>query len=102
MSRLAALTVALTLAASLTSADKYTPPGPSQRTYRVTVVSSFETEFIDCYRFDTPNPGELTIDLLSFEVPEDRIITYRHGQLDSVPSDFKAVTPSGRPLAVMF
>jgi hypothetical protein len=90
------LAVALILAGSLVYAGGYEKPGPDNRTYRVRVVSSFETEFIDCYRFDTPNPVELTIDLLFQTIP------YRHGQLDTVQADFKAVSLSGQALSIMF
>ena len=65
-------------------------------TYRVTVVSSFGTMFTDCFRFDAPGPGDLTIDLLG---PP---ITYAHGQLDVVGTRFKAVSRSGQPLSIMF
>jgi hypothetical protein len=90
------LAVALILAGSLVYAGGDEKPGPDNRTYRVRVVSSFGTEFIDCYRFDTPSPGELTIDLLF------QTITYRHGQLDTVQADFKAVSLSGQALSIMF
>jgi hypothetical protein len=40
--------------------------------------------------------GELTIDLLF------QTITYRHGQLDTVQADFKAVSLSGQALSIMF
>jgi hypothetical protein len=70
--------------------------GPDDTTYRVRVVSSFGTTFTDCFRFDTPNPGDLTIDLLF------QVITYRHGQLDTLEERFKAVSRSFQPLAIMF
>jgi hypothetical protein len=70
--------------------------GPDNTTYRVKVVSSFETTFTDCYRFDTPDPGDLSIDLLF------QVITYRHGQLDTVQSRFKAVSRTGQALSIMF
>jgi hypothetical protein len=70
--------------------------GPDNTTYRVRVVSSFGTIFNDCFRFDTPNPGDLTIDLLF------QVITYRHGQLDTAEERFKAVSRSFQPLAIMF
>jgi hypothetical protein len=65
------------------------------KTFRVTVKSSFGTTFTDCFRFDFPNPGDLTIDLLF------QTITYRHGQLDTVDTSFKAVSRSGQPLSIM-
>ena len=70
--------------------------GPDQTTYRVRVASSFGTLFTDCFRFDTPNTGDLSIDLLS------QVLTYRHGQLDLVNERFKAVSRSFQPLAIMF
>jgi hypothetical protein len=70
--------------------------GPDNTTYRVRVVSSFGTTFTDCFRFDTPNPGDLTIDGLF------QVVTYRHGQLDTVEERFKAVSRSFQPLAIMF
>jgi hypothetical protein len=54
--------------------------GPDQTTYRVRVASSFGTLFTDCFRFDTPNTGDLSIDRLF------QVLTYRHGQLDLVQS----------------
>jgi hypothetical protein len=65
------------------------------KTFRVMVKSSFGTTFTDCFRFDFPNPGDLTIDLLF------QTITYRHGQLDTVDTSFKAVSRSGQPLSIM-
>lgn len=70
--------------------------GPDNTIYVVTVVSSFGTTFTDCYRFDTPGNGDLPIDQLG------QVITYRHGQLNTVASRFKAVSRSGQPLAIMF
>jgi hypothetical protein len=66
------------------------------KTFRVTVKSSFGTTFTDCFRFDFSNPGDLTINLLF------QTITYRHGQLDTVDTRFKAVSRSGQPLSIMF
>jgi hypothetical protein len=66
------------------------------RIFRVTVKSSFGTTFTDCFRFDTPVLGSLTIDGLG------QIITYRHGQLDEVATQFKAVSRSGQPLSIMY
>jgi hypothetical protein len=65
-------------------------------TFRVTVKSSFGTTFTDCFRFDFPNPGDLTIDELF------QTITYRHGQLDTVDTRFKAVSRSRQALSIMF
>jgi hypothetical protein len=99
MKRVAALTivsfVAFTLGLALLSNTYANPTG---RTFRVTVKSSFGTTFTDCYRFDVPNPGDLTIDLLF------QTITYRHGQLDDADasSRFKAVSRSGQALSIMF
>ena len=68
--------------------------------YRVTVKSSFGTTFTDCFRFDVPQPGFLTIDGLG------PAIRYRHGQLDPlpplIPTSFKAVSLFGQPLSIMF
>ena len=68
--------------------------------YQVTVKSSFGTAFTDCYRFDVPQPGFLTIDALG------PAIRYRHGQLDPlpplIPTSFKAVSLFGQPLSIMF
>ena len=72
------------------------PAGPSNTIYQVTVVSSFGTTFTDCFRFDTPGMGDLTIDGLG------PAITYRHGQLDSNSERFKAVSRFGQPLSIMF
>ena len=65
-------------------------------TYRVTVASGFGTNFNDCFRFDTPNVGDLSIDLLG------QTITFRRGQLDTVDQRFKAVSRSGQALAIMY
>jgi len=68
--------------------------------YQVTVKSSFGTTFTDCYRFDTPQPGFLTITGLG------PAIRYRHGQLDPlaplIDTSFKAVSLFGQPLSIMF
>jgi len=72
------------------------PAGPSNTTYQEMVVSSFGTSFTDCFRFDTPGMGDLTIDGLG------PAITYRHGQLDTNSEKFKAVSRSGQPLSIMF
>jgi hypothetical protein len=71
---------------------------PTGKTFRVTVKTSFGTTFTDCYRFDVPNPGDLTIDLLA------QTLTYRHGQLDEadVQSRFKAVSRFEQSLTIMF
>jgi hypothetical protein len=66
------------------------------RIFRVTVKSSFGTTFTDCFRFDIPALGALTIDGLG---PP---ITYRHGQLDQDVFRFKAVSRSGQLLSIMF
>jgi hypothetical protein len=60
--------------------------GHVHRTYRVEVVSSFGTTFTDCFRFDTPRSGDLSLDLLPY------ILIYRHGRLAKVRSRFNAVT----------
>jgi hypothetical protein len=57
------------------------------RTYRVTVRTDFGTTFTDCYRFNTPARGEVTIDGLG-----GASLLYRHGNLDAVLTRFKAVT----------
>ena len=64
--------------------------------YRVTVKSSFGTTFTDCFRFDVPALGFLTIDGLG---PP---IIYRHRQLDEIRLQFKAVSRFGQPLSIMF
>jgi hypothetical protein len=66
--------------------------------YQVTVKSSFGTTFRDCFRFDTPQPGFLTIDALG------PAIRYRLGQLDTpgVATSFKAVSLFSQPLSIMF
>ena len=64
--------------------------------FRVTVKSSFGTTFTDCFRFDFPQPGALTIDGFG-------TITYRHGQLDEVATSFKAVSRRlFSPFSIMF
>jgi hypothetical protein len=67
-----------------------------KKIFRVTVKSSFATTFTDCYRFNVPNPGDLSIDGLG------QTITYRHGQLNTVRTSFKAVSRSGQPQSIMF
>ena len=69
----------LAMAADIESAHR-------TRTYRVSVESSFGTTFTDCFRFNTPNSGDLSADLLG------QTLTYRHGKLDTVRRRFKAVT----------
>jgi hypothetical protein len=99
MKRVAALTMVSFVAFTLGLAPlSNTYANPTGRTFRVTVKTSFGTTFTDCYRFDVPNPGDLTIDLLF------QTLTYRHGQLDEadVQSRFKAVSRFGQPLAIMF
>src|SRR5215470_19015319 len=97
MKRVPALTgltlVTFALGLSLTSSAYAQVTG---KTFRVTVKSSFGTTFTDCYRFDSPGAGDLTIDELF------QVLTYRHGQLDTVDTRFKAVSRSGEPLAIMF
>jgi len=68
----------------------------TRKTFKVTVKSSFGTTFTDCFRFDNPEPGQLTIDMLA------QTITYRHGQLDHVKTRFKAVSLFAQPLSIMF
>ena len=67
--------------------------------YQVTVKSSFGTTFTDCFRFEAPQPGFLTIDGLG------PAIRYSHGQLDPlpplIPTSFKAVSLFGQPLSIM-
>jgi hypothetical protein len=64
--------------------------------FRVTVKSSFATTFMDCFRFNVPNPGDLSIDGLG------QTITFRHGQLNTVRTSFKAVARSGQRQSIMF
>ena len=66
------------------------------RIFRVTVKSSFGTTFTDCFRFDVPGSGDLSIDGLG------QVITYRHGQLDGVVTRFKAVSRFQQSLSIMF
>ena len=66
------------------------------KTFRVTVKSSFGTTFTDCFRFDVPVAGSLAIDGLG------QVVTYRHGQLDTVDTRFKAVSRFLQPLSIMF
>jgi hypothetical protein len=102
MKRVAALTMVSFVALTLGLAPlSNTYANPTGNTFSVTVKSSFGTTFTDCYRFDVPGAGDLTIDLLG------QVITYRHGQLDNpdarVASErFKAVSRSRQPLAIMF
>ena len=67
-----------------------------KKVFRVTVKSSFATTFTDCFRFNVPNSGDLSIDQLG------QTITYRHGQLNTVRTSFKAVARSGQPQSIMF
>jgi hypothetical protein len=73
-------------------------PALTGETFLVRVTSSFSTTFEDCFRFDFPGAGDLTIDGLF------QVITYRHGQLDypEASTRFKAVSRTGQPLAIMF
>ena len=99
MKRVAAFTVLSFVAFTLGWAPlSNTYANPTGRTFRVTVKSSFGTTFTDCFRFDVPNPGDLTIDELF------QTVTYRHGQLDEadVQSRFKAVSRFEQPLSIMF
>src|SRR5262245_18796378 len=92
MKRIAVLTMfAFGLASTVTTRAEVTG-----RIFRVTVKSSFGTTFSDCFRFDVPGTGLLTIDGLG------EVITYRHGQLDLVTTSFKAVSQFGQPLSIMF
>ena len=99
MKRITALTVLSFVAFALGLASiSSTYANPTGRTFQVTVVSSFGTTFTDCYRFDVPNPGDLTIDLLF------QTLIYRHGQLDEADarSRFKSVSRFGQSLSIMF
>jgi hypothetical protein len=97
MKRVAALTVvsfaAFAVGLALISSAYAQVTG---RTFRVTVKSSVGGTFTECFRFDRPNPGDLTLDGLT------RPVTYRHGQLDTVDTRFKAVSRTGAPFAIMF
>lgn len=95
--------IALTVLSFVTFVAGFAPisdahADPTGNTFRVTVKTSFGTTFTDCYRFDVPVAGSLTIDLLS------QVLTYRHGQLDEADarSRFKAVSRFGQPLSIMF
>jgi hypothetical protein len=97
MKRITALTVLSFAAFALALAPISTAYAQvTGKTFRVTVKSSFGTTFTDCYRFDVPVTGSLTIDQLF------QVITYRHGQLDMVDTRFKSVSLSGQPLSIMF
>jgi hypothetical protein len=99
MKKVAALTILSFVAFAVGLAPlSNTYANPTGRTFRVTVKSSFGTTFTDCFRFDVPNPGDLTIDELF------QTVTYRHGQLDDADASlrFKAVSRSGQELAIMF
>lgn len=85
--------VVLTLALAPVSSAQAQVTG---KIYHVLVKSSFGTTFADCFRFDVPAPGQLRIDGLG------PAITYRHGQLDTVDTRFKAVSRFGQPLSIMF
>ena len=67
------------------------------RIFRVTVKSNFGTTFTDCFRFDVPALGALTIDGFPFGP-----VTYRHGQLDQDVFRFKAVSRSLQPFSIMW
>jgi len=58
--------------------------------FAVTVKSSLGHTFKDCYRFDTPSSGDLSIDELG------QTLTYVHGKMDGLAGTgqrrFKAVT----------
>ena len=101
MKRVAARTmvsfVALTLGFAPLS-NTYADSTPAGETFKVTVKSSFGTSFTDCFRFDVPGAGDLTIDGLG------QVITYRFGQLDSPEASarFKAVSRFQQPLSIMF
>src|SRR5262245_65598125 len=91
MKRIAVLTMfAFGLASTVTTRAEVTG-----RIFRVTVKSSFGTTFTDCFRFDVPGTGLLTIDGLG------EVITYRHGQLDLVTTSLKAVSQFGLPLTLV-
>jgi hypothetical protein len=92
MKRIAMLTVLVLGLAPVSGTDAQV----TGRIFRVGVRSSFGTTFMDCFRFDVPSTGDLTIDNLF------QTITYRHGQLDQVDTRFKAVSRSGQPLSIMF
>jgi len=92
MKRIAALTV-VTLGFVLVGSTHADVTG---NTYHVTVVSSFGTTFTDCFRFDNPGPGLLTIDGLQ------TFITYRHGQLDAIGTSFKALSRPAQGEQAMF
>jgi hypothetical protein len=97
MKRIIALTVLSFAAFALALAPiSSTYAQVTGKTFRVTVKSSFGTTFTECFRFDVPVAGSLTIDTLL------QVVTYRHGQLDMVDTSFKAVSRSGQPLSIMF
>jgi hypothetical protein len=97
MKRITALTVSSFAAFALAlAAFSSTYAQVTERTFRVTVKSSFGTTFTDCFRFDVPAAGDLTIDGLLGQVS-----TYRHGQLDTVDTQFKAVSRAGALLSIM-
>src|SRR6266849_3747224 len=97
MTRIARLTVFSFAAFALGLAPiSSTPPDVTGKVFHVTVVSSFGTTFGDCFRFDVPAAGDLSIDGLG------QVITYGHGQLNTGGTRLKAVSRSGQPLSIMF
>jgi hypothetical protein len=92
MNRIAALTILILGLAPFSQ----TQAQVTGKTFKVTVKSSFGTTFTDCFRFDNPDPGQLSVDLLF------QTITYRHGQLDKVKTRFKAVSLFGQSLSIMY
>ena len=99
MKRIIALTVSSFAAFALALAPlSSTYAQVTGRTFRVTVKSSFGTTFTDCFRFDVPGAGDLTIDGL---LVLGQVSIYRHGQLDTVDTQFKAVSRAGAPLSIM-
>src|SRR5262250_1658285 len=92
MNRIAALTILVLGLAPFSQ----THAQVTRKTFKVTVKSSFGTTFTDCFRFDNPEPGQLTVDLLF------QTITYRHGQLDKVKTSFKAVSLFAQSLSIMY
>src|SRR3990170_1329596 len=63
-------------------------------TYEVTVTTSFGTNFVDCFRFDTS--GNLVVDLLGQTLTFDRI------NLGSALFGWQATSRSNDPLAIAF
>lgn len=68
----------------------------TQQTYKVALTSEQQQTFLECFRFDTPTPHDLSLDVLG------QTLVYAHGQFDTDGRRFMAVSRSGQVLAIMF